>query len=176
MKIRKIAGVAAVCLLVPLVQPDWFWIGLSVSLAGELIQLWCFASLKKTQVLACQGPYALVRNPMYLGRYFIVLGVILLLGLPGIYAIVPYTVVYWFYMANRVKREEVALAKTLGADYNDYCKTVNRFLPSFKGVPLKSILFWRWDLLIGNHGLLNAIGLLAAFAVLYLLSTSVLTF
>ena len=47
---------------------------------GEAIQLWCFASLDKGRTLAFNGPYALVRNPMYLGRYFILLGGLMLLG------------------------------------------------------------------------------------------------
>jgi protein-S-isoprenylcysteine O-methyltransferase Ste14 len=47
---------------------SWFLPALGVSLFGEAIQLWCFASLQKNQVLAANGPYALVRNPMYLGR------------------------------------------------------------------------------------------------------------
>ena len=51
-----------------------------VSLFGEAIQLWSFASLVKNEQLTARGPYVLVRNPMYLGRYFILLGGIMLLG------------------------------------------------------------------------------------------------
>ena len=35
---------------------------------------------------------------------------ILLLGRPGLWAVVPYTIFYWFYMVNRVRREEAKLA------------------------------------------------------------------
>ena len=166
-RVRTLAVVAAVLLLVPLIQRDMFWIGLAVSLVGECIQLWCFACLNKKKAVARGGPYALVRNPMYLGRYFIVLGAILLFGRLGLYVIVPYTVVYWFYMSNRVKREEKALVELLGADYRQYCIEVNRFLPSLRGVPLRVILFWDSKLLIQNHGMTNAIGLLAAYAIFY---------
>lgn len=168
LKARKVVVMAAALLFIPLVQADWFWIGLAVSLMGEFIQLWCFASLKKNKTVARSGPYALVRNPMYLGRYFIVLGVVLLLGLPGVYAIVPYTIIYWFYMANRVKREEATLINMLGADYLQYCDEVNRFIPSFRGTPLKSIRFWDKALLVENHGTSNAIGLMAAYAIFYI--------
>ena len=71
---------------------------------GELIQLWSFASLDKNSDLAIRGPYALVRNPMYLGRYFILLGFLILLG--AWWVLVVYSVVYWFYMDTRVEREE----------------------------------------------------------------------
>lgn len=150
------------------IETVWFWIGFGTSMLGELIQLWCFASLKKEKVLACRGPYVLVRNPMYLGRYFIVLGVFLLLGEPGLWAVAPYSLFYWFYMFNRVRREEAKLVGIFGADYEAYCRNVNRFLPSPRGGNLGNVLYWNWGLLTGNHGWLNAAGLLAAYAVLYL--------
>ena len=167
-RVRVVVVLLIAVLLIPLIQPRWFWIGLAVSLVGELIQLWCFASLDKNETVARQGPYALVRNPMYLGRYFIVLGVVLLLGTPGVYALVPFTVFYGFYMVNRVKREEATLKIKLGADYLQYCEEVNRFLLSSKGVPFKSILFWNNALLFQNHGIQNAIGLLAAYVLFFI--------
>lgn len=158
------------------IEPVWFWIGFGVSMLGEFIQLWCFASLKKEKVLACRGPYVLVRNPMYLGRYFIVLGVFLLLGKPGLWAVVPYSLFYWFYMYNRVRREEAKLIGIFGADYEAYCRNVNRFLPSPRGGNFRNVFFWRWELLAGNHGWLNAVGLLAAYAVLYLFALGRISF
>ncbi len=168
LKVRGVVVLLIAVLLIPLIKLHWFWIGLGVSLIGEFIQLWCFATLDKNETVARKGPYALVRNPMYLGRYFIVLGVVLLLGMPGVYAVVPYTIFYGFYMVNRVKREEATLKERLGADYLQYCEEVNRFLPSFKGVPFKSILFWSNTLLFQNHGIQNAIGLLAAYALFFI--------
>ena len=149
------------------IEPQWFWIGFGVSMLGEFIQLWCFASLKKEKVLACRGPYVLVRNPMYLGRYFIVLGAILLLGEPGLWSVVPYSLFYWFYMYNRVRREEAKLIGIFGADYEAYCRNVNRFLPSPRGGNLGNVPYWNWGLLTGNHGWLNLVSLLGLYAVLY---------
>lgn len=158
------------CFFVLFIQPQYVFLAISVSLAGELIQLWCFASLKKQKVLACMGPYVLVRNPMYLGRYFIVLGAVLWLGMPGVYLILPYTILYGFYMVNRVKREELRLVEIFGSDYKDYCSRVNRFFPSLKEARWKSVLFWKWDLLIENHGVSNLVVLLASYGVLYFIS------
>jgi protein-S-isoprenylcysteine O-methyltransferase Ste14 len=164
-----IATILAVIFVV-FIQPQFFYLAISVSLVGELVQLWCFASLKKQKVLACMGPYALVRNPMYLGRYFIVLGAILWLGVPGIYVALPYTILYGFYMVNRVRREEARLIEVFGSDYTDYCCRINRFFPSLKEARWKSVLFWKWDLLIGNHGVSNLVALFAAYGVLYFIA------
>ena len=136
----------------------WLWPGFIVSMIGELVQLWCFASLDKNRDLACNGPYTLVRNPMYLGRFLIVLGMVMLLGNPWI--MLAYTLVYYFYMVNRVKCEEAKLRQVLGAPYADYCAAVHPFVPGrpYRGNP---VLYWRWDLLRQNHGWANLAGTLA---------------
>jgi protein-S-isoprenylcysteine O-methyltransferase Ste14 len=182
-RIRYPFGAALLVLLAGLfwkglirIEPRWFWLGFDVSMVGEIIQLWCFASLKKEKVLACRGPYVLVRNPMYLGRFFIVLGVILLLGEPGLWAVVPYTLFYWFYMYNRVRREESKLIGIFGADYEAYCRNVNRFLPSPRGGNLQNVMYWKWALLTGNHGWLNLAALLGAYAVLYVFAFGLIPF
>ena len=175
-RIRFPVGAALIVLLALLVKAEWFWIGFGVSMLGEFIQLWCFASLKKEKVLACRGPYVLVRNPMYLGRYFIVLGAIMLLGEPGLWAVIPYTLFYWFYMFNRVRREEAKLIGIFGADYEAYCRNVNRFLPALREGKLKDVLYWNWGLLTGNHGWINAAALLVAYALLYLFAFDVIPF
>ena len=136
-------------------DPRWLWAGFAISMAGEFIQLWSFASLNKNVDLAAQGPYALVRNPMYLGRFFILLGVLALLG--NVWLLIVYAIGYWFYMANRVGREERRLRQVLGAPYEAYCAEVSRFVP---GAPYRGnkVLFWDWKLFTQNNGHLNFIG------------------
>jgi protein-S-isoprenylcysteine O-methyltransferase Ste14 len=149
--------------LIPLIDRAWFWPGLGVSFFGQFIQLWCFASLDKNKALAASGPYALVRNPMYLGRYFIVLGAVMLLG--EIWLLPVVTVIYYFYMVNRVKREEKLLQKVLGAPYADYCAEVRRFLPSLRPYRGNPVAYFSWDLLRQNNGLRNFAFLAAFYAV-----------
>ena len=79
-KSRVLLGAVVVALIIWKLDPRWLLPGFLVSMFGEAIQLWCFASLDKGRTLAFNGPYALVRNPMYLGRYFILLGGLMLLG------------------------------------------------------------------------------------------------
>ena len=143
-------------------QPEWFLPALAVSLAGEAIQLWCFASLQKNQVLAANGPYALVRNPMYLGRYFLLLGMLMLAGRPWLLA--GFTLLYYFYMVNRVRREEALLAPTFGDAYARYCAAVPRFVPRLTPHPGGRIAFFDWDTLVRNHGPRNLAQVVAFYA------------
>jgi protein-S-isoprenylcysteine O-methyltransferase Ste14 len=144
--------------VIAFMDPRYMAAGFAASMAGELIQLWCFATLDKNQRLCCRGPYAVVRNPMYLGRFLITFGPLLALGIWWLLAL--FVVVYWFYMLNRVKREEELLRGVLGAEYLAYCTAVRRFLPGkrFRNEPL---WVWDWDLFRRNHGPKNLVALLA---------------
>lgn len=168
---REVLGVIAAVLLVwgLGVNKDDFWLGFVVAMVGEFIQLWCFASLDKNSSLAFRGPYAFVRNPMYLGRYFIVLGVLLLLDRWQIPVVVIYTLLYWFYMSNRVKREEALLRQVFGQDYADYCAEVRPFLPRLTPFRNSTVAFWDWRLFRNAHGPSNLAATLAGFVVIYAL-------
>lgn len=143
-----------------------FWWAFGISMLGEAIQLWCFASLDKNSTLAFRGPYAFVRNPMYLGRYFIVLGLILLAARWQIPLIIAFTVLYWFYMANRVKREEALLLEVFGKSYEDYCAEVRAFLPRLTPCSNSTAAFWSNRLFRQNRGPANLVGTLIAYALI----------
>jgi protein-S-isoprenylcysteine O-methyltransferase Ste14 len=83
-----------------------------------------FASLPDK--LLTSGPYAVTRNPMYLGHLIFLTGLALSWRsrLAWLYLIgsIP-----WFHM--RVLRDERRLAERFGADYISYCRRVKRWLP-----------------------------------------------
>jgi protein-S-isoprenylcysteine O-methyltransferase Ste14 len=168
---RIVLGIALVVLL--FWQLGWraenFWLAFAVSMIGEFIQLWCFASLDKNSTLAFRGPYSLVRNPMYLGRYFIVLGLLLLLDSGRLAVIIVYTVLYWFYMTNRVKREEALLKEVFGQSYADYCAEVRPFLPRLTPCSNGTLAIWDQRLFRNCHGSRNLIATLAAWGLIALL-------
>ena len=77
-------------LLIWKINRAWFWPGFAVSMVGALAQVWCFASLQKNQQLCAEGPYSVVRNPMYLSRFILIFGVFMLLGiilLPPVFSV-----------------------------------------------------------------------------------------
>jgi hypothetical protein len=89
---------------------------------------------------------------MYLGRFFIIGGFLLLLGSPWI--LLPYTIGYWLYMDSRVGREEARLRKIFGESYERYCSQVRRFVPG-PPQPGQPVAIWSWKLFRQNHGPLN---------------------
>ena len=162
----------AILLLVPLARymhPQWWRPALAISLFGQLIQTWCFASLVKNRELSVRGPYKLVRNPMYLGRYFLILGFVCLLQ--SYVAIAVYTAVYYLYMFNRVKREERRLRRDYPEDFGKYCSDVRRFLPSIRGLGNRGVWFFDWEMFLENNAHWNILMTILAYATLYALHT-----
>jgi len=143
-----------------LVEPGLLWWGATISILGVLVQWWCFACLEKEKLLTIRGPYQLCRNPMYLGRYLLILGFIVASG--NWVAVVLYTVVYYFYMVNRVKREEPVLERIFGDPYRDYCRDVNRFLPGLKRLN-RDFFFFDWDIMLSNNGHWNLLSVVVGY-------------
>ncbi len=108
---------------------------------GEFIRIWANSwagSETRTTggvggtFLIVSGPYAYVRNPLYIGNIIIYFG----LGLMS-NAIFPYLqilalVYFWYQYHSIVKEEESYLKSKFGNNYLDYCKKVNRFFPKLK--------------------------------------------
>lgn len=140
------------------------WYGMLVAAFGEAIQVWSASHLHKNNELATSGPYAHVRNPMYLGRFFVGLGIVLMIKLPWL--IVAYVVLFAIYAHFRVSGEEARLVSYFGAVYQDYCAKVPRFFPRLKSYDKSTGGRAKWSLFTQNHEYRNVIGLLLMFAIL----------
>ena len=99
------------------------------------IYLWCSAvfmsridSKIKTNTLVTDGIYAHVRNPIYSAFLFACSGALLLACNLYLLILPP---VFWLYLTVFIKlTEEKWLLNLYGKDFEDYCKQVNRCIPS----------------------------------------------
>lgn len=163
LKLRVVLGIGLLALIL---RYGHKWIeplGFAISMLGAAIQLWSFSALVKEKELTTRGPYVLVRNPMYLGRYFLLLGFVILLG--NLWMAIAFTILYGFYMVNRVRREEVRLERLLGEPYREYCRTTRRFLPMLSRIGDPRVRFFNFAILRTNHGGWNLLATLCAWAI-----------
>jgi len=118
-----------------------FSIGLVLVVCGELIRFWGVAiagsETRTTEKLAgtalvTSGPYAYVRNPLYIGNMLMYFGfaIIANVGIPY----VPLFVAAFFLIQYIfiVQLEESYLLTKFGSEYETYCRTVPRFFPRWK--------------------------------------------
>ena len=87
---------------------------------------------QKADELNTTGAYSIVRNPLYLGNYLILLGLSLLTQSPVV--IILNTVVFVLIYLPIVLREESFLLEKFGGQYLAYAKNVNCIIPSFKNM------------------------------------------
>ncbi len=105
------------------------WPGVLLCFLGATLRFWASGYLRKDTRPAVGGPYAYVRNPLYLGTYLMAVGIVLSLRhgwlLGGV--TVLFAVIYHFIILD----EEVKLQSIFKNSYFHYCQTVPRFFPNF---------------------------------------------
>src|SRR4029078_1117863 len=61
-------------------QDAWSLIGLALIIGALLMRSWAAGVLQKNESLATTGPYAITRNPLYLGSFLRMFGFCTLIG------------------------------------------------------------------------------------------------
>ena len=111
-------------------------VGAVAVLGGLVLTLWTLRLFKhadtthhpygRPAVFVKGGPYRFTRNPMYLGVTIFVLGVGVLVGTPAL--MLCWLAFAWIIDARFIPREERALEKQFGDDYEEYRSQVRRWL------------------------------------------------
>ena len=127
----------------PVAEAPWRWIGAVPSVLGFSVALRCVWDFGRTgrgtpapfvppQRLVVVGFYRYVRNPMYVGFFAGWIGLWVVFGrvnrstlVVAIVAIAAVVLFVKFY-------EEPTLRKMFGADYDEYCGNVPRWIPRIR--------------------------------------------
>ncbi len=121
-------------------QPSWlmFMFGFLVLLAGEWIRLnavrYAGGATRTMKVgapsLCTSGPYARVRNPLYVGNMVMYTGIVLIAGAPNITWMLLLTWVFFGIQYSLiVDLEEETLVKLFGDAYENYRQFVPSLIP-----------------------------------------------
>jgi len=77
--------------------------------------------------LVKDGPYAIIRNPMYFGTFMIGMGVVMML-LEGWFFFL-FSIIFLLIYIPQMKKEEKVLSKRFGQEYKEYCKSAHKYFP-----------------------------------------------
>lgn len=112
--------------------------GFCVACAGESLRLWAVkyagGATRTTSgvggsVLITQGPFAYVRNPLYLGNFILSTGLVLMAWAWMPWMLLLFWALFFFQYGLIVSLEEAYLREAFGEAYANYLKNVSRFLP-----------------------------------------------
>lgn len=139
-KYRSYTPIPLALLIIFYANPTWpqWLLGLAILALGELIRLNAVrhagGATRTTRVgapeLCMSGPYAHVRNPLYVGNMIIYTGIVFFAGSPNLSAMLLltwafFTIQYWLI----VNLEEETLLKLFGAEYETYRQLVPALFP-----------------------------------------------
>lgn len=134
-------------------------VGLPIAVLGLLLRGWAAGHLAKNEKLATSGPYAYVRNPLYLGT--LVVGVGIVIACRSIPLAIVFAAVFLLVYFPVIELEEQHLRDIFPA-YAAYAARVRRFLPRR---PINSPTApFRWKLYFKNEEYKALAGLLLAIA------------
>jgi protein-S-isoprenylcysteine O-methyltransferase Ste14 len=162
-RLRVATGFVLVAAFAWLSRPDWDSLiyGLPVSVLGLSLRAWATGYLEKNIRLAESGPYAYVRNPLYLGTLLVAAGLVIasrrwLLAMlfAGVFVLIYLPV---------IELEEQHL-RNLFPGFDSYARRVPALWPRLKAVEPKAR--FRWDLYVRNREYQALLGYLAGVAVL----------
>lgn len=142
MKKRILVSQIVTLLLLVAARPEsWplFWAGLAVMALGQAIRLAASAAIVKSKTLTTTGPYAAVRNPLYLGTMVMTAGLMIMLSSPsrplltaGLWAAAAASFGWIYYVT--IKAEEEFLFSVYGEDFNKYKRAAPAILPGPAGL------------------------------------------
>jgi protein-S-isoprenylcysteine O-methyltransferase Ste14 len=166
-KMRVPAGTLLGVVFLLLMHPSArsLWIGGVVTAIGASIRIWASGHIDKGRVLAREGPYALTRNPLYLGSFLMALGI--LLAGQGYWLLIPFSLFYVALYYPVMKAEEEELLQGHGEEFLEYSRQVPLFFPSFSRFGQGASDFL-WSRVIRNREHRTVAGLLLAEAFLVL--------
>lgn len=106
-------------------------LGFALLVAATLWRIWCalFIAGNKNGELSTDGPYSVVRNPLYLGNLLGALGFGFAVHMP-LLALALAAAFVLFY-PSVVAQEEARLTQIFGERYREYCARVPRWVPNW---------------------------------------------
>lgn len=127
-RLRVPTGLLLAAAFVWLSQPvlPTLLLGCPIALLGLALRAWAAGHLRKNQQLTDSGPYAWVRNPLYIGTLLTALGCTVAAARPSLATIVG--VVFIFVYLPVMEQEEQHLAKIF-PEFEEYAKRVPQLFP-----------------------------------------------
>jgi protein-S-isoprenylcysteine O-methyltransferase Ste14 len=136
--IKRGGLLVAAVLLVVLARPTPASLAAGGVLAamGAAVRLWASGHLNRHAGLTTSGPYAYLRDPLYLGRFLLIVG----LGVMGwgydlVLMAVGLAVFFGNYMPRKRRKEMARLEGYFGEEYTRYAAQVRSLVPRLTPYP-----------------------------------------
>lgn len=137
-RLFAVAAVALVLVTQPVLEPHallrqlMLWTGYALVTAGAFGRVYCSAFIggRKNDVVVRDGPFSVVRNPLYVFSFIATVGIGLQSGMGSLTLLLAGA--YAWYYPKVVAKEEAFLTDKFGPGYEAYVHDVPRWIPDMK--------------------------------------------
>lgn len=130
---RQIIGLLLAVLFAAIAQPiPWvLYLSTVFVVLGVGVRLWASGFIMKNKELATNGPYALVRHPLYVGNILIVYGFVAASGIWWTFIVA--TAFFVFYYPPAIEYEDRKLSGIFGESWQEFANQTPALLPTLGG-------------------------------------------
>jgi len=141
-----------------------FWVGIGFLAVSCWLRIWASGHLVKNKVLTVTGPYAYVKNPLYIGTFlgmigtaFLTMGDLTRLDQPWYYRYMNWLILtvailafIFYYIPYKKKREGNRLHDIFGEDWDHYDRAVPDYFPKLTRYEKAQSRPWSWQATCDN--------------------------
>lgn len=130
---RQVLGILLAVLFAAVSRPvPWaLYLTTVIVVLGVAVRMWASGFIMKNEQLATNGPYALVRHPLYTGNILIVYAFV---GASGVWwTFVVATAFFLFYYPTAIEYEDRKLSEIFGDAWQAFANNTPALMPSFGG-------------------------------------------
>ena len=146
--LKSIPIILALVIVLLLARPNMLSliIGSIIVFVGEGIRVWAAGHLIRNEEVTTSGPYAYLRDPLYLGRVLLLIGFcIMAWGYNWIILLLGLGVFFLNYMPRKYRKEMARLENLFGEDYKAYASYTHSLLPRLRPYPKASKRPWKFN-------------------------------
>jgi len=169
--LRQAVGLLLVAVCAYFAKPDigTVAIGLAMALVGQVFRIYAAGFIFKNKQLASSGPYALVRHPLYLGNFLILIG--FTLAAANLYVAIGVVVFFLVWYPAAIAYEDSKLENIFEEEWREWSKNIRAIIPGrFRWSDLKADGWDTYQSLIRNGELPISLYLLSCGIWLWVVS------
>lgn len=141
--LRQGIGLLLVAVCAYFAEPDIGTVsfGLGMAVVGQLFRIYAAGFIHKNKQLASNGPYAIVRHPLYLGNFLILIG--FTIASANLYVAAGVVLFFLIWYPAAIAYEDSKLENIFGDEWRAWSKNIRAIIPgTFR---LSDLRAGRWD-------------------------------
>jgi len=104
-----------------------FWVGAVIAMLGVWIRMYAAGYVVKNKSLCTEGPYSLVRHPLYTGNTLLLVGMTIACNTWWGYPLAA--LFFWLFYPTTISYEDMKLHKLFGEEWEAWSKDIPALVP-----------------------------------------------